>query len=83
MRHPSPQVTERRASEEVLAELWEQAKRRGDRYQVYVRLPLPQNLSLMAMTDLRQKFRDVLQQNSPEPRNKYFYATSVTVRLWI
>lgn len=27
---------------------------------------------------LKQKFRDILRQNSPAPRNKYFYTTSVT-----
>ena len=31
------------------------------------------------MTDLRDKFKDTLKQNSPEPRVCYLFATSVTV----
>lgn len=27
---------------------------------------------------LREKFKDILRQNSPEPRSRYFYATSLT-----
>lgn len=32
-----------------------------------------------ALLDLKQKFKDILQQYSPEPRVSYYYATSVTV----
>jgi hypothetical protein len=36
---------------------------------------------LLGLSDLKDKFKDIIRADASEPRTTYLYATSVTVRL--